>query len=533
MRVSKRAAAAILAVVPLAVGSGTAWAHSGPGLVQASAGDPTAACTAGAESGTNYPNTEVEPYVAVNPWNPHQVIGVFQQDRWDNGGAHAGGVVSSRDGVHYSEGLLPFGTCGAPGGTDYERISDLWTSWGPDGVAYASGLEFDAGDNRNGVGEATSFDGGRTWKFAQPVIVDNDFALVDDKNSVTADPRRPGTAYAVWDRLDQPVDASGNPTSFDGPAYIAITHDHGRTWTPAHVLVNTSVTPNTQTIGNIVVADDRTGRLYDFFDQITYTDATAVTLVDAHYAFVTSDDGGKTWSAPVNTGLHDTSIQDADPNAPNDPNKLLRTGSGLENVAIDPVTGELYLAAEGTLFTGGQTDQVVLIHSTDGGKKWSAPVRISHGAQAPSYTPSVAVDWTGTVSLTYYDVRDLQPGNVTTLPTSTWLYSFPRGRQQDAVESRIAPDFDWLLAPSAGGHFLGDYEGLAASGIASVRPFFSTTLNPPQTNVYTGSFLTPFGFPFPAAPQGAATAAARPSSTASVTAAAREAAHLASFRAMH
>jgi hypothetical protein len=215
-------------------------------------------------------------------------------------------------------------------------------------------------------------------------------------------------------------------------------------------------------------------------------------VIDAHYAFITSTDGGRTWSAPSRITA-DTSVGDVDPN---DPTKFLRTGAGLPNVAIDPVTGELYLAFEGTTFTGGATDQVELVHSTDHGRTWSAPVRISHGPQAPSYTPSIAVDPTGTVSVTYYDVRDLKPGDTTTLPTSTWLYSFPRGHQQDAVERRIAPDFDWLLAPSAGGHFLGDYEGLAAAGLDSVRPFFSTTLNAPQTNVFSGTFETPFGDPF-------------------------------------
>lgn len=530
MRARQRAALVILAAAPLALGPTAAWAHSGSGLVQASAGDPTASCAVGAESGTNAPNTEVEPYVAVNPWNPHQAIGVFQQDRWTNGGAHAGGVVWTRDGVHFSEGLLPFGTCGAPGGTKYERVSDLWVSFGPDGTAYSSGLEFDVAGARNGVGAATSFDGGRTWKFAQPIIADNDPAVGDDKNSVTADPHRPGTAYQVWDRLDQPLDANGNAISFDSPAYFSVTHDYGRTWSKPRVIVNTSLIPNTQTIGNIIVADNRTDRLYNFFDQITYTDPNNTGVVDAHYAFVSSSDGGRTWSAPTRI-TPDTSIGDVDPNAPNDPTKALRTGSGLENVAIDPVTGELYVAFEGTTFTGGAVSQVELVHSTDHGRTWSAPIRISHGPQAPSYTPSIAVDPTGTVSITYYDVRDLKPGNTTTLPTSTWLYSFPRGHQHDAVERRIAPDFDWLLAPDAGGHFLGDYEGLAASGFDAVRPFFSTTLHAPQTNVFSGVFDTPLGDPFALGQLNSGPAT--PRATSPTNAAARIAAHIAERKTAH
>src|SRR5207247_10783142 len=36
---------------------------------------------------TNYPNSEVEPRVAVNPNNPAHAVGVWQQDRWSNGAA--------------------------------------------------------------------------------------------------------------------------------------------------------------------------------------------------------------------------------------------------------------------------------------------------------------------------------------------------------------------------------------------------------------------------------------------------------------
>jgi hypothetical protein len=487
----RRAMSATMAVLLAAgVGAGTAWADSEGGVHQVSKGDPTASCAVGGESGTNYPSAEVEPYVAVNPLDPRASIGVFQQDRWSDGGAHAGGVVWTRDGVHWAEGLLPFGTCGAKGGTAYERASDFWVSFGPDGAAYSTGLEFDDAGFRNGVGAATSLDGGAHWKYAQPIIADNNPAIVDDKNSVTADPIHPGTAYQVWDRLDQPFNSSGRPMSFDGPAYFSVTHDHGRTWSTPRAIVNTSLVPNSQTIGNIIVADSHTGRLYDFFDSLTYADPTTSVVTDAHYAFISSDDGGKTWSAPKKVA-NDTSLQDVDPNAPTDPTKFLRTGSGLPNVAIDPVTGELYLAYEGSDFTAGQFDQVELVHSTNGGKTWSAPSRVSQDPQVEAFTPSIAVDKLGTVSISYYDVRDLQPGNTTTLPTSTWLLSFPRGHQQQTTERRILADFDVLLAPYAGGHFLGDYEGLASVGWSGVRPFFVTTANGPAdpTDVFTGVFF--------------------------------------------
>ena len=50
--------------------------------------------SAGSDS-VNYPNTEVEPFVAVNPTNG-KIIGVFQQDRWNDGGAKANGAAGQR-----------------------------------------------------------------------------------------------------------------------------------------------------------------------------------------------------------------------------------------------------------------------------------------------------------------------------------------------------------------------------------------------------------------------------------------------------
>ncbi len=63
-------------------------------LVLVSGPSPFAGCTLGATAtGTIYVNAEVEPYVAVNPTNAQNLIGVWQQDRWSDGGAH--GLASS------------------------------------------------------------------------------------------------------------------------------------------------------------------------------------------------------------------------------------------------------------------------------------------------------------------------------------------------------------------------------------------------------------------------------------------------------
>jgi len=248
---------------------------------------------------------------------------------------------------------------------------------------------------------------------------------------------------------------------------LSVTRDFGRTWSTARVIVPTA--PFQQTIGNTIVVDRRTGTLYDFYNSIQYTDATATAITFIRFEVVRSTDAGRTWSRPTIVA-QDSSVADVAPNT----GDLLRTGSGLPFPAIDPRTGELYLAYEGTDFTGGAYNQIQLVHSLDGGRTWSAPSRVNAVPTGPAFTPNIAITDRGDVGITYYDVRTLAPGNTTTLPTSTWLTVSPRGGQHFNRERRLAPVFDFLQAPNANGFFLGDYEGLATFD-GQFRALFVTT----------------------------------------------------------
>ncbi|GAA3346877.1 sialidase family protein [Amorphoplanes nipponensis] len=464
MRTSGRFAA-VSSLVVLALASGTAsWAGSRD-PVQVSHGSPFAGCTVGAAPGSVlYPGAEVEPSVTANRFRPSEVVGAWQQDRWSDGGAH--GLVagySRNGGKTFTEVPWPVSRC-APGGLNYERASDPWVSAGPGSVAYGSALVFDANSPRNGVVALTSYDGGRSWRNVTELIVDTEPGIVDDKNSVTADPARPGSAYQVWDRLRLSPDGS---LLFTGPTLLSVTRDLGRTWSRPQVIVDTGEFQ--QTIGNVIVVNRRTGELYDFYESIQYTDATATATVFTRYEMVRSTDAGRSWSRPV-VVADDTGVQDVDPNT----GAVLRTGVGIPFPAIDPRTGELYLAYEGTDFTGGAYNQIQLVRSPDRGRTWSAPTRVNSDTTVPAFTPSIAVAENGDVGVTYYDVRTLRPGNTTTLPTSTWLTVSSRGGRHFDRERQIAPVFDMLQAPQAGGYFIGDYQGLATAG-DQFRALFVTT----------------------------------------------------------
>ncbi|MFD9727053.1 sialidase family protein [Streptomyces sp. NPDC059072] len=455
-----------------------------PPLTKVSEGDPYADCTIGARSPDSvvYPGTEVEPYLSVDPRDPERVVTVFQQDRWNDGGARGLAASWSTDGRTFHRSTLPFSLC-APGGADFERATDPWVATGPDGTVYASGEGVDfTKSTRSGLLAATSRDGGRTWQNLTITHVDEE-PFFNDKPSLTADPIREGTAYQVWDRLDN--DPPG-PSAIDGPGYISVTRDGGRTWSRARQFVDTGSVPNTQTIGHLIVVDRHTGTLYDFFDRITLSDDLS-TVVEARYEVVTSTDAGETWSSPV-VVARDSSVPEVDPN---DPAKPLRSAATLPSPAIDPKTGTLYMAYEGSDFSGGAFDSVQLVRSTDGGRTWGSPALISPEG-VPAFSPSIAVDERGTVALTYNDLRFLRPGDTTTLPTAWQLATLPHGDLERRSERRISRVFDWLRAPFAGGYFLGDYQGLVADGKGVRAVVTETHSDEPgnRTDVYTGSFRT-------------------------------------------
>ncbi len=471
-------------------------------LVLVSGPSPYASCVNAGEPGTVYVNAEVEPYIAVNPASNTNHIGVWQQDRWNNGGAH--GLVagfSFDGGTTWGETTLPFSAC-APNaildpftGAPYDRASDPWVSIGPDGTAYAVGLlatnNTISGNNDTGVATVTSSNGGKTWGNQHLIKSDRGTSPIfevtqffNDKESITADPIHAGTAYVVWDRLKGPSqspDAALRAHAFRGPIWFSKTTDGGKTWTGTRAIFDPG--QNSQTIGNQIVVNQQTGVLYDFFELFQTTGSPKFTPRGLSVGFISSSDGGSTWSKPTVVSNQQT-VNDFAPNT----GALLRTGAGLPSAAIDPSNGDLYVVWEDARFTGGTVNQVVLSRSTDGGNTWSSPAVVSNPNSKPAFTPTVAVNAAGTVGVTYYDFRN--PDGLTVgQPTDYWFTSSTNGGASFGGETRITPtSFDILNAPNAGGLFLGDYQGLAASGTA-FYPFFVQT-NTGNTSNRTDVFTT-------------------------------------------
>ncbi|HEX8968428.1 MAG TPA: sialidase family protein [Chloroflexota bacterium] len=441
----------------------------------------TAACAAlvaqqQALGSVNYPNAEVEPYVAVDPTNSQHLIGAFQEGRWNDGGANAlTTVVSTNGGRSWNlAGAQPlFSVCaGAPAGSpgDTPRVSDPWVSFAPDGSAYQVSSSFFVqgpafgGDSRILVSKST--DGGQSW--ASPVILlDTPSPLaVNDKESVTADPTDARRVYVVWDQLVSPTstanpDAFAHTFAFRGPTFLAMTADGGNTWQPAHAIYDPG--QNRQTIANqIVVLPD--GTLIDGFCLVTST-ASQSGRIPTSFAvqLIRSTDHGATWSAPVTISpLIDTSVTTLT-------GLPVRTGDSVPTWAVNPVSGALYVVWQDGRFAADGHAQIAFAQSTDGGLDWSTPVRINTVSATQAFTPQLSVATDGSLGVSYYDMRHASsaaPGTanyflVSCTPSTTDCAN-PAHWSESQLDSQSG--FDMTTAPNTlgGGFFVGDYEGLAA-----------------------------------------------------------------------
>ncbi len=506
---------AILLAV-MAAGMPARAAEVGP-LVRVSRGDPFTGCTAdklAAQPGVKYPATEIEPYLAVNPAHPGNLLVGFQQDRFSNGGSRGlVGAVSSDGGATWKRSI-PGGTAKCTGGP-YFRASDPWVSFASNGVAYfmhlvlgTTAADADAGTNAMEV--SRSSDGGRTWGRPITLIRDTNPQLFNDKNSLTADPGNPSFAYAVWDRLEgalaeeeqgggeEIAGAAKTPAASGrdgvqitrdrlravrtgrvdmkaraaaeavvelppkGPTLFARTSNGGRTWQSAKVIYDPGIL--FQTIGNQIVVQP-SGTVIDFFNEINQANgAMKLGLVRSF------DKGANFESRP-----HYVAAQNFSITGTRTPNfgEFVRDANILFDTAVDPRTGVLYIVWQDTRFR--LVDEVAFSTSIDGGLSWSDPIKVNQTPgnvnflREQAFIPQVEVGPNGIIVVTYYDFRnDRDAGGEA---TDHWAaFCDPRvsnckrpasWRNEVRLTNR---SFDILKAPFAGGLFLGDYMGLARSG---------------------------------------------------------------------
>lgn len=433
---------------------------------RASAQTPFAAnCSGTPDTGVLNANAEVEPFVAVNPQFPLNLVGVWQQDRWSNGGSRGLGTGFSFDGgVTWQRVFPPFSRCAggnAANNGDYERATDPWVSFSPNGVAHQMALSFDdaivPGKPASAMLASRSTDGGRSWSKSIVLVADTEERF-NDKNSMTADPTDSRFVYATWDRL------SFVPGEGAGPTLFARSTDNGLSWEATRIIFDPG--PDAQTIGaRIEVLPN--GHLVNLFTLIDFI------TNDVSLHVILSSDKGVSWSPPVKVA-DVFSLGTTDPET----GAAIRDGSILAQLGISR-RGTISVVWQDRRFSNGAHEGILLSQSSDGGLGWSAPVQINRDPLVHAFTPSVHVRHDGTVGVSYYDLRS-NTADPATLLTDIWLT-----RSRDGVnwrESRVSRAFDMAKAPEARGLFVGDYQGLVSIGPIFVPFFVKTTDGPGTTN---------------------------------------------------
>jgi len=413
--------------------------------------------------GTAQSETQAEPYLAVNPEDANHLIAVYQESRFANGGARVLNYSVSFDGgANWTEGILPGLTVASNG--PWQRASDPWVTFGPNGRVYYISLLFNQSTPDNAIGVSTSTDGGMTW--GPPVEVFRSTLDFNDKESIVADtyPDSPffGYIYAAWD-----INKSVNGQFRHQHLVVSRSTNGGLSWgKPKKVRkkgVNIGVIPRVGPDGTVYAV--WTGGPLDGSETVIY--------------FSKSANGGKKWSEPKK--LTDLIVDDV---------ANVRGGEFLVSFDVSPVNGDLHVGWQDSRFTG--IGQAALITSRNGGDSWSAPRRISDGPDdAPAFTISIAVNREGHLAVSYYS---LQNDPQRRFLADQYVRISRDGGDTFEQGLRVTPQsFDLRDAAQAGGFFLGDYIGLVGRDTGFQLLWIGTDLesviNPGrrQPDVFTAS----------------------------------------------
>src|SRR5579871_2134778 len=142
---------------------------------QISGADPFANNTLdhpGQQNGAPSANSSVEPWFAVYPNNPFYLVATYQQDRWTGSDGGSRGLMeawSQDGGLTWNPVVVP--GIGLTDGGSYERDSDPWNSFAPNGDLYHVSLAFNDTTSGNAVLVSKSTDGGQTW--SNPITIVN------------------------------------------------------------------------------------------------------------------------------------------------------------------------------------------------------------------------------------------------------------------------------------------------------------------------------------------------------------------------
>ena len=254
----------------------------------------------------------------------------------------------------------------------------------PDGTLYVSFMDTGAGYSFPVVD--VSRDQGRTFPQRADVLPPRK-GNWGDRDFIAAGSH--GLVYLTWDyapttKYLKIVCPAGGSCAFAAGELNAVfqkSTDYGRTWGPiAHL--SPGFPASGADLAPLLIGPG--GRIDVLYQDLAYTNRKTLALGPARVYFTSSDDGGRTWSRPERIGASAGAI----------------TGTvwWIDGAIGADAAGNLY-ATWDTQVSGRDTGW--LSYSTDAGKAWSAPVRVTpddtravHIVQSAGGPPGIAyVGW--------------------------------------------------------------------------------------------------------------------------------------------
>lgn len=446
---------AALVAAALVLGACDTQKPSEPGLAPPQLISNSVSLPSDCSAGASAQGVPGEPSLAVDPTDATHLVAAWLDNRLPDRVGVA--VANSRDaGQHWSLNALPH-LLACDGGT-YLHASDPWLAIGPDGVIYLASLTrrpATSSGTPHDIAVSVSRDHGATW--ASPVVVETATAppAMPDKETILADRRHAGTAYAVW--AEYQVTSSAEP-SVDRIMF-ARTTDGGRSWSGSTTLYN----------GNDEAQENQLlmtagGVLLDVFVEGASLPGTAQPpALPVKVRVMRSTDQGQTWSQPVDAATFTYTVG-------TDPANGHELRFGGQNIVATVAGNAVYVS----WFENHRDFSTILIApSDDAGKSWRAPVVVVR-ERVEAFLPQLAVAGDGTLGMMWFDFRHYRSGGP--LNTDVW-FSSSADRGAHWSTRHLAGPFDLRTAPPTRyGPFIGDYMGLVglpggfAAAFVQARP---------------------------------------------------------------
>ena len=418
------------------------------------------ACRGGTSSITSLPqslqNIEVsqgkyaaygEPYLAVDPTNPHNLLGAAQDI--DASSWPTPGTFASFDGgmTWQDNGALPLPKGEKGGGV-------VTVAFSPQGIGFVASL---AGANwhqldANSVLVWRTENGGKS--FSQPVEVSQDRKEQVDHPWMAIDASHgphAGTIYVVW-AADDP-----HTYPFHSNLLLSRSTDDGRTFDTPRIIFHATHTFPAVVVLN-VGADGSVNIFY------TLADGARNPFEPPYPSFarqvISSFDGGKTFGKPQTISQSPVFLSLGP-----------MTTANIQAAAADPTGDHLYLTMAAYRAGTSHTD-ILLWHSQDHGQTWTGPVRVNNDpltSPVDCFQAQIVVTGQGIVYVSYFK---LVQGRVDVFLAKSTTH----GASFQSVQQVNTVSFD----PAQGdqhrekGGWIGDYQGLATAN-KQVYPFWNDT----------------------------------------------------------